>query len=601
MAYDVFISFKNNDDNGKPTKESVTAKKLYDFLTAKGLRVFFSNVELEFLGTAQYMDAITEALDSSVFLIAVGSSFDNLNSKWVKSEWSSFLNDIYSNIKPNAAVFVLCDGMNMRELPRALRQQQAFDAKDSGSFDKLYNFIHNASGRIGSGGEVSQQQGKEDKPGGGTGGGTGSPASQKSRTIIITGVLTGAAALIILAVLLVPGWLRQKPITADPPIPLSESEDQGIVSTPHPTIIPATIFPSDPTSQTHGQTLTAEQQGLLDTFEQKFQEVLPGLIGQIMLSDKPFLAAAGQAFYTDPVFDEYGLTVTLMLPDPRAGSLDKLGLAQYTPHSGAQAYIHENYEKLRRMEGITDWLEYPVTFQLQKGIDGESTFDPSLFSLYFTIREYSDVFTLHVGQYMKDLGFYDAALELLMPLTGSWESSPDYNAGYVREYLTELADALEFKGIEVDGSIVADTAIIQKMLEERLAKVWTCDSVSIHTNTFHKPQLKMRALSGGVFFSNVREILDAGFSTGTATKPSSFKALEVVFSSAAREMADDILESTTARDRELFAEREYSFDWVSLGEEGLSSCPDLVDEIRAFLFSYDFYINFLAKWHGIGN
>ena len=599
MAYDVFISFKNNDDNGKPTKESLTAKKLYDFLTAKGLRVFFSNVELEFLGTAQYMDAITEALDSSIFLIAVGSSHDNLNSKWVKSEWSSFLNDIYSNIKPNAAVFVLCDGMNMHELPRALRQQQAFDARDSSSFDKLYNFIYNAINRIGNGGEESRLQGTVTIPYGATTGGKVTPVSQNSRVIIIAGILTGAVALIILAVLLVPGWLRQKPVTESPPTPLLQDEYQAVDSTPSPAFTPVIISPTDP--PTRGQPFTAEQQGLLDTLAPKFREVLPGLIDQIMISNESFIAAAGQAFYKDPVFDDYGLTVTLMLPDPRAASLDKLGIERYTPRSGAQAYIRENFEKLSRMEGVTDWLEYPVTFQLEKGLDGENKFDPTLFSLYFRIREYSDVFMLHVDQYMNDMGFYEAALELLMPVTGDWESAQDYETGYIQEYFDSLTDALEFKGIEVDGNTVADKAIIRKMLEERLARVWVCNPVSIYMNTFQKPQLKMRSLSGGIFFSRVHEKIDADFSTGRVSTPRSFDEFELLFLSTAREMANGILESTAPRDRDVCIDREYPFDWASLGAQGLASCPDLVDEMRSFLFSYDFDLRFLATWHGIGN
>ena len=144
MPYDVFISFKNSDANGRPTKESITAKRLYDSLTANGLNVFFSNAELENTGKGQYSIAIDEALDSSMFLIAVGSSHDHLNSKWVRYEWESFLNDVRSEIKPNAEVFVVFEEMKTHELPRALRQQQAFDAADSGAFERLYNFIKNA-------------------------------------------------------------------------------------------------------------------------------------------------------------------------------------------------------------------------------------------------------------------------------------------------------------------------------------------------------------------------------------------------------------------------------------------------------------------------
>ena len=149
MAYDVFISFKNSDENGQQTIESATAKRLYDFLKAKGLCVFFSSVELEFSGKAQYTRVIDEALDSSRFLIAVGSSYDNLNSRWVRYEWESFLNDIRSGIKPDAEVYVVCEGMKIHDLPRALRQQQAFMADEPGSFEKLCNFIKNAQGAKG--------------------------------------------------------------------------------------------------------------------------------------------------------------------------------------------------------------------------------------------------------------------------------------------------------------------------------------------------------------------------------------------------------------------------------------------------------------------
>ena len=148
MAHDVFISFKNSDENGRQTKDSEIANKLYDFLTDKGLRVFFSNVELEFTGKAQYTKVIDDALDTSRFLIAVGSNHNNLNSQWVRYEWESFLNDIRSGIKPNAEVFVfLVNDMRIDDLPRALRQQQAFDAGDKDSWEKLYRFIKNAVGR----------------------------------------------------------------------------------------------------------------------------------------------------------------------------------------------------------------------------------------------------------------------------------------------------------------------------------------------------------------------------------------------------------------------------------------------------------------------
>jgi hypothetical protein len=151
MAYDVFISFKNSDESGHPTLDSKVAQKLYDFLKGKGLNVFFSNVELEYTGKAKYTEVIDEALDSSRILIAVGTSHGNLNSRWVRYEWESFINDIRSGIKSNAEVFVFMQDMKINELPRALRQQQGFDAVDNASYDRLYNYIKNALGIAGAG------------------------------------------------------------------------------------------------------------------------------------------------------------------------------------------------------------------------------------------------------------------------------------------------------------------------------------------------------------------------------------------------------------------------------------------------------------------
>ena len=142
--YDVFISFKNTDSSGNKTKDSIIAKKLYSYLTGKGLKVFFSEAELEFLGKASYSEVMDDALDSSKFLIAVGCSRENLESKWVRYEWDSFLNDIRSNIKPDGEVFVLYQDMKVKDLPRALRGQQAFDAIDNLSYEKLFNFINNS-------------------------------------------------------------------------------------------------------------------------------------------------------------------------------------------------------------------------------------------------------------------------------------------------------------------------------------------------------------------------------------------------------------------------------------------------------------------------
>ena len=147
--YDVFISFKHSDASGNKTNDSAIAERLYDFLKNNGVSVFYSPRELEFLGQSQYSKAIDDALDASRFLVAVGCCKENLDSQWVRYEWDGFLGDIRSGVKPNAEVFVVYADMNVSELPRALRQRQAFDANDDSAFDRLLNFMRNAGLGVG--------------------------------------------------------------------------------------------------------------------------------------------------------------------------------------------------------------------------------------------------------------------------------------------------------------------------------------------------------------------------------------------------------------------------------------------------------------------
>ena len=144
VEYQVFITFKNLDESGNKTPDSIIAEDLYKFLSNKGLKVFFSNISLEKLGEASIKRAIDDALDSSLVLVAVGTSIVNLNSGWVRYEWESFFEDIDLNeIKPNGRIFTYIDeSMNIKKLPRSLRKTQViYHGHDS--FERLYRFIAN--------------------------------------------------------------------------------------------------------------------------------------------------------------------------------------------------------------------------------------------------------------------------------------------------------------------------------------------------------------------------------------------------------------------------------------------------------------------------
>lgn len=145
--YDIFISFKNLMPNGEPTRDSILAREVYNYLSAKGFSVFLSNVSLEQLGISEYKKAIDDALDVAQVLVAVGTSRENLEWRWVRYEWDSFFNDILSGVKPSGRVFGYVEGVRILDMPRSLRQSQTFVHAD-GAMDALSNFIANALEKV---------------------------------------------------------------------------------------------------------------------------------------------------------------------------------------------------------------------------------------------------------------------------------------------------------------------------------------------------------------------------------------------------------------------------------------------------------------------
>ena len=89
--YDIFISYKELDENGERTVDSVIAQDIYKELTSMGYRVFFSRISLESKLGTEYEPYIFAALNSAKVMLVVGTSYENFNAVWVKNEWSRFL------------------------------------------------------------------------------------------------------------------------------------------------------------------------------------------------------------------------------------------------------------------------------------------------------------------------------------------------------------------------------------------------------------------------------------------------------------------------------------------------------------------------------
>ena len=120
--YDVFICYKETDEDTKTTTEDVAyCTELYDILTNDGYKVFFARVTLQDKLSVDYEPYIFAALKSSKAMAVIGSKSEYFTATWVKNEWSRFLKLMETD--PDKQIFFACD--DPEELPRAFSLKQA--------------------------------------------------------------------------------------------------------------------------------------------------------------------------------------------------------------------------------------------------------------------------------------------------------------------------------------------------------------------------------------------------------------------------------------------------------------------------------------------
>ena len=119
-SYDIFISYKATDKNGEKTEDSLIARNIYDELTKKNYKVFFSEKSLEDRLGSEYEPIIFKALHTSKIFILVGTSKEHIESNWVRNEWSRFLDRIKNEpqtLNGNNFIPVFKD-MNPYDMPK---------------------------------------------------------------------------------------------------------------------------------------------------------------------------------------------------------------------------------------------------------------------------------------------------------------------------------------------------------------------------------------------------------------------------------------------------------------------------------------------------
>lgn len=137
--FDVFICYKESDENGNRTVDSTLAQDIYYQLTEQGYRVFFARITLEDVVGTQYEPYIFAALNSAKVMVALGTRAEHFNAVWVKNEWSRFLAMMRKN---RSKLLLPCyRDMDPYDMPEQLGVLQSYDMSKIGFVQDLLRGI----------------------------------------------------------------------------------------------------------------------------------------------------------------------------------------------------------------------------------------------------------------------------------------------------------------------------------------------------------------------------------------------------------------------------------------------------------------------------
>lgn len=133
--FDIFICYKETDEHGKRTEDSVIAYDIFKKLEKKGYKVFFSKITLEDMLGTEYEPYIFAALHSAKLMIHITTSQENSKSVWVKNEWERYLSLIKNGV--DKTIISCYKGITAKDLPSELRNIQGLDLNNLGAIQDL--------------------------------------------------------------------------------------------------------------------------------------------------------------------------------------------------------------------------------------------------------------------------------------------------------------------------------------------------------------------------------------------------------------------------------------------------------------------------------
>lgn len=134
-AFDVFICYKQTDEAGNRTPDSVIANDIYFQLKQAGIKAFYSAISLEDKLGSEYEPYIYSALSSARVMLVVGTKPEYFQSVWLRNEWSRFLKFVKND---RTRLLIPCyKDMDPYDLPEEFSHLQAQDMSKIGFINDI--------------------------------------------------------------------------------------------------------------------------------------------------------------------------------------------------------------------------------------------------------------------------------------------------------------------------------------------------------------------------------------------------------------------------------------------------------------------------------
>ncbi len=138
--FDVFICYKEADEAGRRTPDSVLANDLYHQLTLEGFKVFYARITLEDKLGQEYEPYIFAALNTAKVMVVLGTKPEYFRAVWVRNEWSRYLTLVKTGGGKKTLIPAYRD-MDPYDLPDEFSHLQALDMSRLGFMQDLIRGI----------------------------------------------------------------------------------------------------------------------------------------------------------------------------------------------------------------------------------------------------------------------------------------------------------------------------------------------------------------------------------------------------------------------------------------------------------------------------